>query len=71
MVGGFINIMRHFPGCFRLVCGVYAGSIMDGMVTSTARRRSSFVYLIALGVLVYSLVLLVRSIIFIKAANNK
>ncbi|NLJ76763.1 MAG: TRAP transporter small permease [Peptococcaceae bacterium] len=75
VAGGCINIIAaFFLAVSAWYVGVYAGSIMDsGMVTSTTQAPIyPFVYLIALGVLVYSLVLLVRSIeFFIKAANNK
>jgi TRAP-type C4-dicarboxylate transport system permease small subunit len=54
--------------------GLYAGSMKDtGLVSSTTQIPTyPFVYLIALGLLVYSLVLLVKSIeSIIKAANNR
>jgi TRAP-type C4-dicarboxylate transport system permease small subunit len=54
--------------------GAYAGSMKDsGLVSSTTQMPTyPFVYLIALGMLVYCLVLLVRSIeSIVKAATNR
>ncbi len=75
VAGAFINFISM---CFLAVSswyvGAYARSMYDsGLVTPTTQTPIyPFVYLIALGFLVYSLVLLVRSIEYIiKAANNR
>ncbi len=74
LISIFINLISM---CFLAVCawyvGLYAGSMKDsGLVSPTTQIPTyPFVYLIALGLLVYSLVLLVRTIeSIIKAANK-
>ncbi|MDD2554144.1 MAG: TRAP transporter small permease [Desulfotomaculaceae bacterium] len=75
VVGVFINfISMCFLAASSWYVGAYARSMYDsGLVTPTTQTPIyPFVYLIALGLLVYSLVLLVRSIEYIiKAANNR
>jgi TRAP-type C4-dicarboxylate transport system permease small subunit len=75
VLSALINVISM---CFLAVCawyvGLYAGSMMEsGLVSPTTQVPIyPFVYLIALGLLTYCLVLLVRSIEFIiKAANNR
>jgi TRAP-type C4-dicarboxylate transport system permease small subunit len=75
LISALINIISM---CFLAVSawyvGAYARSMMDsGLVSSTTQMPIyPFVYLIALGLLAYCLVLLVRSIEFIiKAAFNR
>jgi TRAP-type C4-dicarboxylate transport system permease small subunit len=75
VLSALINIISM---CFLAVCawyvGLYARSMMQsGLVSSTTQVPIyPFVYLIALGLLVYCLVLLVRAIEFIiKAATDK
>lgn len=74
-INALINIVSMcFLGVSAWYVGAYAKSMMDsGLVSSTTQMPMyPFVYLIALGMLVYSLVLLVRSIeSIVKAATEK
>ncbi len=68
------TVSMCFLGVSAWYVGAYARSMMEsGLVSSTTQVPVyPFVYLIALGMLFYCLVLLVRSIEFIvKAANEK
>lgn len=75
VLGALINFVSMcFLGVSAWYTGAYARSMMEsGLVSSTTQAPVyPFVYLIALGMLFYCLVLLVRSIEFvIKAANEK
>ncbi|TEB11961.1 TRAP transporter small permease [Pelotomaculum propionicicum] len=75
IVSALVNIVSMcFMGVSAWYVGAYARSMMlSGLVSSTTQMPIyPFVYLIALGMLVYCLVLLVRSIESIcKAATNK
>lgn len=67
-------VSMGFLGVSAWYVGAYAKSMMDsGLVSSTTQMPVyPFVYLIALGMIIYCLVLLVRSIEFIcKAASNR
>ncbi|MFX4262718.1 TRAP transporter small permease [Pelotomaculum propionicicum] len=75
VLNALINfISMCFLGGSAWYVGAYARSMMDsGLVSSTTQVPVyPFVFLIALGMLVYCLVLLVRSIeFFVKAATDK
>ncbi len=70
-----INLVSMgFLGVSAWYVGAYAKSMMDsGLVSSTTQMPTyPFVYLIALGMFIYCLVLLVRTIEFIcKAASSR